>query len=349
MEPGKALARKERRKMVILNGLLIFLTIGFGLWLVSYLVEALRVTPSPPQKLRWSPDIPLNYITIKGNQLRYLKAGEGPIVVLLHTLRTQLDIFEKVVPQLAKQFTVYALDYPGHGYSDIPPAQYHAQFFKDHIEDFLEVLDLRDVTLAGISIGGTIALIIASRRNPRIKRVLAINPYDYDRGRGMARSSLFGWIITRTSNLPIIGETVMRLRNFMILRSIFFGGVADPASIPPALLKEMYLVGNRHGHYRAFISLLRNSSSWEAARSGYPNINIPVLFLWGEKDWAKPAERAHDRDLVPEAEMVTIERGGHFLSLDRPDAIISHLLEMHGRKAVTSGRGGSAASTSDPV
>ena len=334
--------------MVILYALLIFLTIGFILWLLSFLVEALREAPAPPQKLRWSPDIPVNYATIKGNQLRYIYTGQGPIVVLLHTLRTQLDLFEKVVPQLAKHFTVYALDYPGHGYSDIPQAQYHAQFFTDHVEDFLEVLDLHDVTLAGISIGGTIALIIASHRNPRVNRVLAINPYDYAKGRGMARSSLFGWIITVTANLPIIGETVMRLRNFMILRSIFFGGVADPASIPPALLKEMYLVGNRQSHYRAFLSLLRNSPSWEAATSGYPNINIPVLLLWGEKDWARSAEQAHDRDLIPEAEMITIERGGHFLALDRPDAIISHLLKMQGRTAVTSGRDGSTASTSDP-
>ena len=49
------------------------------------------------------------------------------------------------------------------------------------------------------------------------------------------------------------------------MKSILQGGVADAESIPPALLKEMYLVGNRPGHYRAFLSLLRNSKSWEAA------------------------------------------------------------------------------------
>jgi pimeloyl-ACP methyl ester carboxylesterase len=52
-------------------------------------------------------------------KLRYIKTGAGPNLVLLHTLRTQLDLFEKVVPGLAKHFTVYALDYPGHGYSDM--------------------------------------------------------------------------------------------------------------------------------------------------------------------------------------------------------------------------------------
>jgi hypothetical protein len=44
--------------------------------------------------------------------IRHIKTGRGPNLVLLHTLRTQLDIFEKLMPLLAERFTVYALDYP---------------------------------------------------------------------------------------------------------------------------------------------------------------------------------------------------------------------------------------------
>jgi len=42
-----------------------------------------------------------------------------------------------VVPELAKHFTVYALDYPGHGYSDIPKERYDADFFVRSVEGFL--------------------------------------------------------------------------------------------------------------------------------------------------------------------------------------------------------------------
>ena len=79
--------------------------------------------------------------------------------------------------------------------------------------------------------------------------MIPINPYDYAKGRGMARSSLPGWMITMTSQVPLFGETVMRLRNFIIMKAVLQGGVANPASIHPALLKEMYEVGNRHDHY----------------------------------------------------------------------------------------------------
>jgi pimeloyl-ACP methyl ester carboxylesterase len=312
----------------VLWALIMFVTVGIGTWLVSFIVEALRPKPKAPAKLRWAPNIPIETVEVGGNQLRYIKTGKGPALVLLHTLRTQLDLFEKVIPELSKRFTVYALDYPGHGYSDIPQARYDADFFVRAVEGFLDKLDLRDVTLAGVSIGGPIALVIAARHNPRVARVVAINPYDYAKGRGMARSSLLGWVVTYASLLPVIGEIVMRLRNYLIMRAVLQGGVADPRSIPPALLKEMYKVGSRPGHYRAFLSLLRNAESWQAAAKTYGRIEVPVLLVWGDQDWAKPDEREHDRKLIPGAEMRTIAGGGHFLPLDRPQEVIAAITTL---------------------
>jgi pimeloyl-ACP methyl ester carboxylesterase len=298
--------------------LIVSFGVGIGLWLVSHLVEVLRRTPQTPEALCWARDIPISYIEVGGNRLRYIKVGTGPILVLLHTLRTQLDLFQKLVPELAKQFTVVALDYPGHGYSDIPEAPYDADFFAQAVDGFLDILNLRDATLVGVSIGGAISLILAGRRNPRVGRVIAVNAYDYGKGRGMARSSPLGWMITMASQVPVLGETIMRFRNFAIMRAVLRGGVTNRDSIPPALLREMYEVGNRRGHYRAFVRLLRNAETWEAATRRYENINVPVCLIWGAKDWSEPSEREHDRSLIPSARVATIENGGHFLPLDRP-------------------------------
>lgn len=308
-----------------LLAVIIFVGAGIGLWLLSFAVEALRPAPKAHKMLSWAPDIPVGYVDVNGFKLRYVTVGRGPNLVLLHTLRTQLDLFEKVVPHLAKHFTVYALDYPGHGFSDIPKARYDADFFVHSVEGFFDALDLREVTVCGVSIGGAIALIIAGKRNPRVARVMAINPYDYGKGRGMARSSFLGWLITVTSENPLIGETIMRLRNFIVMKAVLQGGVANSQSIPPDLLKEMYDVGNRWGHYRAFISLLRNAASWEAATKVYGAIKVPVLLVWGENDWARPAERENHHALIPGARMVTIENSGHFLPLDRPHPLIDEI------------------------
>ena len=118
---------------------------------------------------------------------------------------------------------------------------------------------------------------------------------------------------------------MMRLRNFTITKAILRGGVANAESIPPELLKKMYEVGHRNGHYRAFISLLRKSGSWEAATKEYRGVDMPVRLVWGDKDWATLEERTRDHHLVPCAEVATILEGGHFLPLDRPDAVVQQI------------------------
>jgi pimeloyl-ACP methyl ester carboxylesterase len=50
--------------------------------------------------------------------LRYLKAGTGAPLVLLHTVRTQAEHLRSLIPLISDHYTVYALDLPGIGYSE---------------------------------------------------------------------------------------------------------------------------------------------------------------------------------------------------------------------------------------
>jgi pimeloyl-ACP methyl ester carboxylesterase len=289
-----------------------------GTVLLSYLVERLRSRPKSPDRLSWAPDIPIRYVNAGGVRLRYIVAGSGPVVVLLHTLRTQLDMFQRIFPELAKRYRVYALDYPGHGYSDIPPADYTADFFAESVARVLEALQIEDAILAGESIGGSIALLLAARHNPRVRGVVAVNPYDYAAGRGMARSSPVAALLLAVVRIPVLGGTFMRLRSSPVERAIFRGGLSRKDSMPEALVREMILVGNRPGHYQAFMSLLGHSRGWEHARREYGSIDRPVLLLYGDYDWSSPAEREADARDIPGAQLRTVENAGHFLSLDEP-------------------------------
>src|SRR6476469_2922305 len=246
--------------LLLIIGSLIFLVV------LSFGIEALRRRPTTPTTLYWAPKIPIQTTVIGGNTIRYIKTGKGPSLVLLHTLRTQLDIFEKLVPLLSKSFTVYALDYPGHGFSDIPKTDYGPELFVKTIEGFLDELDLQNVTLAGISIGGVIPLIVAANHNPRVKRVIAINPYDYGHGMGIARANSWAWLTFNLARVPVLGETVMRLRNRFIEQKIVQGGVAEPNAISPGFGAQVRASGLREGHYRAFLNLIRHAHMWDEAR-----------------------------------------------------------------------------------
>jgi pimeloyl-ACP methyl ester carboxylesterase len=294
--------------------------------LVSYAVEALRSRPEPPSALGWAPAVPIRYVDVDGVRLRYIVTGDGPDLVLLHTLRTQLDMFQRVVPALAAGFRVHAFDYPGHGYSDIPAADYSAEYFTRTVARALERLDVRDAVLVGESIGGSIALLLAARHDPRVRAVVAVNPYDYAGGRGLRRSSALANMIFGLNDVPVLGATVTRLRLYPIIARVFAGGVRRAGAMPPALVREMYLVGNRRGHARAFMSLVRNWASWEAGRSEYASIDRPVLLLYGDHDWSRGDEREANVRAIPGAELRIVPNAGHFLSLDAPDEMVAAVL-----------------------
>jgi pimeloyl-ACP methyl ester carboxylesterase len=304
-----------------------------ALVLISYLVEALRPVPTAPANLRWAPDIDVAYVDLGGIKVRYLKTGSGPNLVLLHTLRTQLDIFQKVIPDLARQFTVYAYDYPGHGWSDIPPADYAPEEFYQWTAAFLDALGIEQASVVGISIGGTISLVLAARGNPRITRAISVNPYDYPPAGGIRKSSFMARLILGPSGVPILGATLMRLRNTFVFDRIMEGGVAFAEALSPQLRQEFYDVGARHGHYQGFLSLLNHEARWSEARIEYPQIRIPTLIIYGERDWAPLPARERNRALIAGGAVTTVSDGGHFLSLDRPRELTDLIVRFITRDA----------------
>ena len=282
------------------------------------IAEALRIAPKTPEQLYWAPEIPIRYFDFDGNRIRYIRTGSGPNLVLLHTLRTQLDIFEKLVPLVEKSFTVYALDYPGHGFSAIPQADYRPELFVETVEGFLNELDLSDVTFAGISIGGVIPLIIAAKKNKRIRKVIAINPYDYGSGHRACACQCGGRIDFHPRQGAGAGEMVMRLRNVALENRILLGGVADPNALTPGFYALTYASGLRPGHYHAFLNLIRHAHHWEEARQRYGKIDVPVLVVYGEQDWSRAEERQRTVKSIPGATVEMVADSGHFLSLDQP-------------------------------
>src|SRR5262245_7108224 len=90
----------------------------------------------------WSPDGEIAFLALSdGRRLRYLTTGAGPALVLIHTLRTQLDYFQRLIPLLTSHFTIYALDLPGLGWSDIGDgASYGEPAVRKAVVEFAEAL-----------------------------------------------------------------------------------------------------------------------------------------------------------------------------------------------------------------
>src|SRR5262249_35404664 len=93
------------------------------------------------------------------------------------------------------------------------------------------------------------------RAGIRVTRVIAVNPYDYWPAGGIRKSSLAARLVLTPSGVPILGATIMRLRNRYVSDRIFEGGLAAPEALPNELAQELYDVRERLGHYQRFIIL----------------------------------------------------------------------------------------------
>lgn len=259
---------------------------------------------------------------VLGCELRFLRVGTGRPVVLVHTLRTQLEYFLPLIGQLnTTRVEVIAIDLPGHGESAAPPVDYTANYFTDATEALIEHLELRDVVFVGESIGASIALILAARGNSRLAHVIASNPYDYGRWGGIRRSSPLNNVVFTAMLWPVMGPLVPYAATKGMLRLVMTGGLHDRHKLPPDLVADMHRCGLLPGHAQAFRSLSRNWRSWISARAQYGAITTWVTLIYGDEDWSRPAEREANAHMIPGARTATLQNTGHFASLEQPRAI----------------------------
>ncbi len=265
-----------------------------------------------------------------GQHLRYSQTGSGKPLVLMHTIRTQLEYFRNLIPTLAQNFTVYAVDLPGHGYSSIDTkAAYDEPYFRAAIISFIEKLDLRHVTLMGESIGGVLGLTVASEIPDRIRAVISSNPYDYDRhyADGVRRGNLFANIILGTFQIPVLGTINAALENRLFLGWILKGGLVNNRNLPRDLLKEFDRVGRRRGYRTIERKTFGGWRSWSKARAHYGKVKAPVTLIYADQDWSREKERQYNIKELPGARSVTLKNTGHFATLERPNEIAKIIVE----------------------
>jgi pimeloyl-ACP methyl ester carboxylesterase len=255
-------------------------------------------------------------------EIRYLRTGTGTPVVLLHTLRTQLEYFDALLKELdLTRFEVIATDLIGHGQSAAPRADYTAKYFTDTVEALLDIWDVAGATVSGDSIGGSIALELAARGNKRVARVVSVNPYDYGRWGGARRSSMLGNLVFTTVLWPVVGPVVARAGTRSVLRRLLEGGVHDPRALPSEFIDDLHQCGSLPGHASAFRSLNRNWKTWVDARAHFSAITVPVTLVYGSEDWSRTPERDANARAIPGVRTVTLPQCGHFASLEKPGEV----------------------------
>lgn len=115
------------------------------------------------------------YIKVLDTQIYLYKTGSGPPLLFIHGHRSDVLRWQKLVNLLSPHFTVYAPDLPGFGKSQTLPHDRHdLKTLSFYLKAMVEKLDLKDLTLTGISMGGMIALLLVNQIPQRIRKLIVV-------------------------------------------------------------------------------------------------------------------------------------------------------------------------------
>ncbi|MEO7345011.1 MAG: alpha/beta fold hydrolase, partial [Methylotenera sp.] len=176
---------------------------------------------------------------IDGETVRVIKTGQGEPLLLMHTIRTQIEYFNQIIPTLAQSHTVYAIDLPGHGESsNNKNINYDEPYLRKSVIEVINQLSLENITLVGESIGATLSLTVAATIPEKIKKVIAINTYDYEKryADGIRRGSFIANFLMWNFSIPVIGAFFAALENSLILGLVLNGGFTNIKKMPTSLV-----------------------------------------------------------------------------------------------------------------
>jgi len=252
------------------------------------------------------------FADVRGCRLRYLVAGDGETLVLVHGLGGAAANWLALAPLLLPGRRLLVPELPGHGGSSPLPAAPSLNAYADRIAALLD----GPAAVVGHSLGGAITVRLAIRRPELVNALVLAGAAGISSGTRQARYAL------TMTGLIKPGKRIAPYRRHVArsaaLKTLVFGrwGASDPPGLP-AHIAEAFLSGPaRHTDtVSAAKALVRDDP-----RSDLDRIRCPVLLLWGARDHQLPVDDAFDYSRRLRAPLRTIADCGHLLIGERPEA-----------------------------
>ena len=267
------------------------------------------------------------YVDTAMASFRYARTGTGPPVLLLPGSGGWRLTFHTMAAVLAQRHTVFALDPPGQGLTEVldPGFGYDADAIPRSIAGFLDAVGLERTAIVGHSWGGGFALRFAQLYPARVTRLALLAPG------GLDVKDIWEFRLLR---LLVVGGLAVRLTSMASVRHLLRKSFVHRERISDDLIGEV--VGElRSGRNRAArrTDMLRveRSVSWVDTESDLHLVRAPMLLLWGSKDRYFPV-RLIDRFItrLPTVEHHVLPDCGHLLHDDCPEqtyALLSPFLQ----------------------
>lgn len=266
------------------------------------------------------------FAEIKGVRMRYLVAGSGSAVVLVHGLGGAASNWVELAPLLAPTTRVIVPELPGHGGSSPLAAAPNLNPFADRIAGVLEREGVQGAAVVGHSFGGSVALRLAMRHRPLVGSLVLAGTAGISSRR---RTAVYG--LTLTALLKPgrrIAPYRSRISRSPFLRTLVFGGwgAADPAALSPRAAEGFLAGPGRHSDTLSAVRALL----LEDPRTELHGVDCACVVLWGARDTQVGVADAFEYARRLGAPLRVIAGCGHLLIGERPNACLDAMESVLG-------------------
>ncbi|MGE5683722.1 MAG: alpha/beta fold hydrolase [Nitrososphaerota archaeon] len=274
-------------------------------------------------------------ITVDGQTIFYREAGdkEKPTILLLHGFPTSSHMFRNVIPALADKFHLVAPDYPGFGYSSMPPVdtfEYTFDHLAEMMDKFVTQIGLERYSLYVMDYGAPVGYRIAVKHPEKIEALIVQNGNAYDEGLGEFWEPLRDYWSDPTEKNK---NAIRKFLTFEATKWQYTHGVKDVNAISPDnwIHDQMLLdrPGNNEIQLQLFYDYKSNPPLYPQWQEYFRKYQPPTLVVWGRNDiiFLKEGAIPYQRDL--ENVQIHLLNTGHFALEEEGEQIaelISHFL-----------------------
>ncbi|MGI5126112.1 alpha/beta fold hydrolase [Pseudonocardia sp. CA-107938] len=269
-------------------------------------------------------------VQLSRGPVHYTDAGSGPVVVLIHGLLVNGTLWDGVAPLLAREHRVLVPDLPlgSHREAMRPDADLSPAGLAAHIAEFLDALDLQDVTLVGNDTGGALCQITAADHSKRLARLVLTNCDAYDNFLPPAFRP-----VQLLPRIPGALWLTAKLIHTRVAKASFDVLVTGriPADLYAGWTAHASDAGVRHdvGKVLRGITVRETQRAIAALRRSAP----ATLLVWGDADpfFKPPFARRLAAD-IPGARLEWVPGARTFVPIDRPERV-AELVAEHVRTA----------------
>jgi len=294
----------------VLGGLVAVLLVGFAIGAWVY-----RDIPAETLLAKYG-NTESKFVTLDGARIHFRDEGvkDGPAVVLLHAHYDSLLSWDPWVAALKDKYRVVRFDMTSHGLTGADPSgDYTLERTVKITEMMVDSLGLTKISMAGTSMGGTIAIHYAVRHPDRVERMILLSP-------GALNTRVRG--SNTPPPLPPGTDLLAYITPRALIRGLLSSGFGDKSKLSDQLIDQWWELMRLEGQREAEITRMRQYISGDIDAK-IKTVTAPVLVMWGEANPVVTVDQADQftklLESSPSVKLITYPGVGHMAVHEAPD------------------------------